>query len=111
VSQAVTQTPPVTLPATLNGAVTSQTFTVQPAALQSLQISPGVLAGGNWTVVWVNLAGAAPAGGAVVGLTSDNPAVAPPGSITVPAGGFSHSPWVPINPPPPPPPPHATRTH
>ena len=97
VSQAVTQTTPVTLTAALNGAVTSQTFTVQPAALQSLQISPGVLAGGNWTVVWVNLAGAAPAGGAVVGLTSDNPAVVPPGSITVPAGSFSNSAWVQTN--------------
>jgi len=97
-SQQVTDATAVTLSATLNSATTSQVVTVQPASLKALRMSPGVLAGGDWTTVWIDLNGAAPAGGAAVTLASDNPAVVPPTTVTVPAGFFSGSAWVQTNP-------------
>jgi hypothetical protein len=96
-SEQVSDTTPVTLTATINSATTSQVVSIQPASLKSLQMSPGVLAGGDWTTVWIDLNGAAPAGGAAVTLTSDSPAAVPPSTVTVPAGFFSGSAWVQTN--------------
>jgi hypothetical protein len=97
-AQQVTDPTQVTLSATINSATASSVVSVQPASLKSLQVSPGVLSGGDWTTVFVNLNGAAPAGGAAVTLASDNPAVVPPQTVTVPAGFFSGSAWVQTNP-------------
>ena len=97
-SQQVADATQVTLSATLNSAVASQVVSVQPASLKALRLSPGVLPGGDWTTVWIDLNGAAPAGGAAVTLASDNPAVVPPATVTVPAGFFSGSAWVQTNP-------------
>lgn len=97
-SQQVTDATPVTLSATINSATASQVVSVQPASLKALRMSPGVLAGGDWTTVWIDLNGAAPSGGAAVTLTSDNPAAVPPATVTVPAGFFSGSAWVQTNP-------------
>jgi len=97
-SQQVSDATPVTLTATINSATTSQAVSVQPASLKSLQMSPGIVPGGDWTTVFVNLNGAAPAGGAVVTLASDNQAAVPPTTVTVPEGFFSGSAWVQTNP-------------
>ena len=94
VSPQVTEPTAVTLTATLNSVTASRVVVVQPASLKSLQMSVPVLAGGNWTSVRVNLNGAAPPGGAVVALSTDNAAVTPPAIVTVPAGFFSGSAWV-----------------
>jgi hypothetical protein len=81
----VTAPTPVTITATLNGASASGHFTVMPPSLQSLfvtsSISGGAQAGG---IVMLN--GQAPAGGAVVSLSSDSPAVSPPTTVAVEPG-------------------------
>ena len=64
---------------------------VGPATLNSLSISPATVMGGQTATGAVSLTGAAPASGAVVSLTSANPAAAVPGSVTVPAGSSSAS--------------------
>src|SRR5207247_2929161 len=69
----------------------TRTFTPQaaPAApvLSSLALNPTSVVGGNTSQGTVSLSSAAPSGGAVVSLTSDNTAIATvPSSITVPAG-------------------------
>jgi hypothetical protein len=56
-----------------------------PAALDSVSVSPSTVTGGQSATGTVTLAGAAPANGAVVSLTSANPAATVPSSVTVPA--------------------------
>ncbi|MGB7970529.1 MAG: hypothetical protein WCF31_01025 [Candidatus Deferrimicrobiaceae bacterium] len=64
-------------------------FDVFPA-LVSLSLSPAFVVGGSGATGKVTLNGAAPAGGAVVSLSSDNPSLATvPGSVTVPEGNAS----------------------
>ena len=82
---------PVTLTATLNSASASAQFTVQPPALKSLTISPATISGGAQPQGIVMLNGQAPAGGAVVSLSSSSPMVSPPASVTVAPGSFSAS--------------------
>ena len=82
----VTAPATVTITATIGAEATTQTFTVSPASLESLLGVPlrqngGVASGGI-----VMLHGQAPPGGAVVSLTSSNPAIRPPATVTVPAG-------------------------
>jgi hypothetical protein len=87
----VTAPAPVTLTATLNSGTASTQFTLQPTSLRSLTISPSVISGGAQPQGIVMLNGQAPAGGAVVTLTSNSPSVNPPASVIVEAGSFSAS--------------------
>jgi hypothetical protein len=85
----VTAPTPVTLTATLNGVSVTGDFILQPPSLKSLDfsaldVSAGTPAGAN-----LMLNGQAPAGAAVVTLTSNSPAAVPPASVTVPAGSYS----------------------
>ena len=90
----VSTTTTVTITATYNGTTRTATVTVTPtvseppaATLQSLAISPSGLIGGSSAQGTVTLSGAAPAGGAVVALSSSNAGVASvPGAVTVNAG-------------------------
>lgn len=93
----VTAPTPVTLTATLNSNSASAQFTVQPPSLQSLTISPSTISGGAQPQGIVMLNGQAPAGGAVVALTSNSPSVTPPPSVLVEAGSFSASFPIPTN--------------
>lgn len=62
------------------------------ASLSALSVSPTSVVGGNTAQGTVTLTGAAPSGGAVVSLSSANPAVATvPASVAVPAGATSAS--------------------
>jgi hypothetical protein len=87
----VTTATPVTITATLNTASASAQFTLQPASLKSLTISPATISGGAQPQGIVMLNGQAPAGGAVVTLSSNSPFVNPPASVVVEAGSFSAS--------------------
>jgi hypothetical protein len=87
----VTAPTPVTLTATLNSASASAQFTLQPSSLKSLTISPATISGGAQPQGIVMLNGQAPAGGAVVSLSSNSPVVSPPASVTVAPGSFSAS--------------------
>lgn len=82
---------PVTITATLNSASASAQFTLQPPSLRSLTISPATISGGAQPQGIVMLNGQAPAGGAVVSLSSNSPLVSPPASVTVAPGSFSAS--------------------
>lgn len=71
---------------------TTQTAVLEvnpPLALSSFSITPRNLVGGNTAVGTVTLNGAAPAGGALVTLASNNPAALVPASVLVPAGQTS----------------------
>ncbi len=87
----VTAPTPVTLTATLNSGSASAQFNLLPPALKSLTISPSTISGGAQPQGIVMLNGQAPAGGAVVTLTSNSPSVSPPSSVVVAAGDFSAS--------------------
>ena len=87
----VTAPTPVTITATLNGASASTQFTLQPTSLRSLTISPSTISGGAQPQGIVMLNGQAPAGGAVVSLSSSSASVSPPASVVVEAGSFSAS--------------------
>jgi hypothetical protein len=87
----VTAATPLTLTATLNSGSASAQFTLQPPSLKSLAISPSVISGGAQPQGIVMLNGQAPAGGALVNLTSNSPSVSPPASVVVAAGNFSAS--------------------
>ncbi len=76
----------VTITATIGSESTTQTFTVSPTSLESLLGVPLRQNGGVTSGGIVMLHGQAPPGGAVVSLTSSNPAVRPPATVTVPAG-------------------------
>ena len=86
-------TPLVTVTATLGTSSASDTASVRsaltPSALVDLALNPSsVLAGGTSTGT-VTLDCEALAGGAVVGLSSDNPDVTVPPTVTVPNGQLS----------------------
>ena len=93
----ITAPTPVTLTATLNSGSTSAQFTLQPPSLKSLTISPSTISGGAQPQGIVMLNGQAPAGGAMVTLTSNSPSVSPPASVRVEAGSFSASFAIPTN--------------
>ena len=83
-----------TITATLAGNSVSATLSLAPPApppvtMASLACSPSSISPGASTACTVILTGAAPAGGAVVALTSNNSALAVPSSLTVPAGSTS----------------------
>jgi hypothetical protein len=87
----VTAPAPVTLTATFNGGSASTQFTLQPTSLRSLTISPSIVSGGAQPQGILMLNGQAPAGGAVVSLSSNSPMVSPPASVIVEPGSFSAS--------------------
>ena len=60
-----------------------------PAALTSMTVSPSSVAGGQSATGTVTLTGAAPSSGAVVSLSSANPAASVPSSVTIPANASS----------------------
>jgi len=59
------------------------------AALTSMTVSPSSVAGGQSATGTVTLTGAAPSSGAVVSLSSANPAASVPSSVTIPANASS----------------------
>ncbi|WP_309678930.1 hypothetical protein [Polaromonas sp.] len=85
----VTSPTPVTLTATLNGVSASSQFTLQPPSLKTLTITPTTTSGGVPAGGSVQLNGQAPAGGAVVSLSSNSPVASPPATVTVPEGSYS----------------------
>ncbi|MGC4050038.1 MAG: hypothetical protein QM757_11695 [Paludibaculum sp.] len=79
----------VNLTATYNGLSKVATITVTPPAVSSL-ILPATISGGKAiTNAYVVTSGPAPVGGLVVSLSSSDASVAPPSTITVPAGATS----------------------
>ena len=74
-------------PARLSGCTVSSPPSASSAALSALSVAPTDVVGGDPATGTVTLAAAAPAGGVVVDLSSDNTAAATvPASVTVPAG-------------------------
>jgi uncharacterized repeat protein (TIGR03803 family) len=57
--------------------------------LTSLTVNPSTIANGQTSTGTVTLSAAAPAGGSVVGLSSNSSFIVVPGSVTVPAGSTS----------------------
>jgi hypothetical protein len=86
----VTASTPVTLTATLNSGSASVQFNVLPPSLKSIWTTSS-MTGGTQAGAIVMLNGQAPAGGAVVSLSSNSPAVSPPPTVTVAPGDFSVS--------------------
>ena len=77
----------VTITARIGAEATSKTFTVDPSRLKGVEGMPLRQNGGVDLGGIIQLEGQAPPGGAVVSLSSSNPAVAsPPATVTVPAG-------------------------
>lgn len=62
-----------------------------PLSLSSLGVAPGNVTGGTNVTGTVTLSGPAPAGGALVALSSNNPAAVVPANVLVPAGSTSAS--------------------
>jgi hypothetical protein len=89
---------PVTLTATLNSGSASAQFNLQPTSLNWITISPSTISGGATPQGIVMLKGQAPAGGALVSLSSNSPMVNPPASVTIEPGGFSASFPIPTSP-------------
>jgi len=67
----------------------STEMSIYPSQLHAVTTSPGSVAGGASATGTVTLAGAAPAGGIAVTLSSNNAGVTVPSSVTVPAGSTS----------------------
>jgi hypothetical protein len=86
-TKAVTAVTAVTITATYGGVAKTATLTVNPsAALTGVTVNPAVVTGAAGSTGRVTLGQAAPAGGAVVTLTSNNiNAATVPASVTVPA--------------------------
>ncbi|MGJ5817302.1 S8 family serine peptidase [Paludibaculum fermentans] len=80
----------VTVTASYAGISKAVALTVKPPALLTFSASPLMIAGGKpITSARLTLDGPAGASGAVVSLTSTDPAVVPPATVTVPAGATS----------------------
>ena len=76
-----------TITARLGNSSRQATLTVNPPTLESLTLNPSTVVGGNSSTGTVSLNAPAPAGGAVVRLSSSNTNVATvPTSVTIPAG-------------------------
>jgi hypothetical protein len=93
----VTSTTPVTLTATLNSGQATVQFNVLPPSLKSITLTPATISGGAQGGAIVMLNGQAPAGGAVVDLSSDSPSAMPPALATIPAGSYSVTVPIPTN--------------
>ena len=84
----VTAPTAATITATYVGSTSSVPITVNPPSLKEVGPSANRITGGAVASAFVGLNGAAPAGGAVVSLTSSSPLAVPPTTVTVPPGGF-----------------------
>jgi hypothetical protein len=93
----VTSSTPVTITAQLNSVSASVQFNVLPPSLKSILLAPSTITGGALPSAIVMLNGQAPAGGAVVDLTSDSPSAMPPALATILAGDASVTVNVPTN--------------
>ena len=77
----------VTISASYNGVTKTANLTVNPVALLSVALSPASVVGGvSSKANKVTLNAPAPAGGVIVNLTSSDPGVGLPASVTVAAG-------------------------
>jgi hypothetical protein len=86
-TQPVSPTTAVIISAVYAGLTRTGTLTVKAAILSAITLSPTSVTGGSSSTATVKLNNPAPAGGAVVALTSSNTAAATvPSSVTVPAG-------------------------
>src|SRR5882762_5184331 len=80
-----------TVSAVFSGVTQTAAITVEPPVLTSLTLNPSSVAGGTSSTGTVTLSGPAPAGGAVVALSSSNSSVATvPSSVTV-SPGFTNA--------------------
>jgi len=80
----------VNISASYGGRTQSVSLTVLPSSVvSSLSVSPASVKGGTAATGTVTLNGPAPAGGAQVALSRDNPAVHVPATVTVAAGATS----------------------
>jgi hypothetical protein len=93
----VTSPTPVTLTATINSQSASVQLMVLPPSIKSISLSPSSISGGAVAGAIVTLNGQAPAGGAVVSLSSDSPAVLAPALATILAGDATVSLGIPTN--------------
>ncbi|HZU08340.1 MAG TPA: DUF2341 domain-containing protein [Pseudacidobacterium sp.] len=87
-TSAVNTTVAAQITANYAGASVSSTLTIQPP-LSSFAIAPGTIIAGATAQGTVTLGSAAPSGGAVISLSSNNAAAIVPASITIPAGSTS----------------------
>ncbi|GIV06977.1 MAG: hypothetical protein KatS3mg017_0179 [Fimbriimonadales bacterium] len=83
----------VTITASAGGVSrTASLQVVSPFRVQSVNLSPSVVRGGQAVMLTVRLTAPAPSSGVQVQLSSDNPAVAPvPASLSIPSGQTSAS--------------------
>jgi len=91
ITSAVATSTPVSISASYGGATQTASLTVIPPIVSSLALSPASVTGGSPATGTVTLNGPAPAGGAQVPLSSNNPAATVPASVTVAAGATSAS--------------------
>jgi hypothetical protein len=84
----VTTTTSASISANYNNTGQTATLTVYPY-LSSMSINPSSVQGGSSSQGTVTLYAAAPMGGAMIFLSSGNPAASVPGAITIPAGQTS----------------------
>jgi hypothetical protein len=86
----VTTSTTVTLSGTYAGATRSASLVVtSKPQLNGLSLSPASVVGGNSSQATVTLSAAAPAGGAVVSLSSSSGVATVPASVTIPSGSTS----------------------
>jgi hypothetical protein len=92
-TKTVTASASATLTAIYNGITVTAPLTVTPAtaqvSLSSLTLNPATVVDLNPSTGTVSLTGAAPTGGVLVSLSSNNPAAVVPPAITVPAGSVT----------------------
>lgn len=86
---AVTNDTPVTISANQGGTTLTATLTVQIPILGSLSLSPSSVIGGNSATGTISLVRAAPDGGLIVNLSSDNLLATVATTLTIPAGSNS----------------------
>jgi hypothetical protein len=87
----VSQQVVATLTASANGKSATAALTVLAPTLEKLVLTPPTLPGGQNAIGTLNLTFAAPAGGGVVTLSSDNPAAVVPATATIPGGGTTQT--------------------
>jgi hypothetical protein len=84
----VTASTAATITASYGGSTATVPITVNPPSLKELGPSPNAITGGSPAPGQIALNGSAPAGGAVVTLSSSSPLAVPPASVTLAAGAF-----------------------
>lgn len=72
--------------ATSGAQTVTMTLTLQPGGLTGFTVAPSTVEGGQTATATIKLTGPAPAGGAVVQLTSSSSAAPVPATVTIPAG-------------------------